>query len=116
MNTISRDELKTKIKRGEVFFLAETLAQTCYLHTHLPGAVHLSPISVRQDAPQVLPDKNALVVLYCSDASCLASGVAARELEALGYSDVRVYEGGKQDWMEAGLPVEGHSRLRAAAS
>jgi rhodanese-related sulfurtransferase len=55
-------------------------------------------------------------VLYCSDSSCLASGNVARELEALGYTNVRVYEGGKQDWVEAGLPVEGKSRLHAASS
>jgi 3-mercaptopyruvate sulfurtransferase SseA len=27
-------------------------------------------------------------------------------LEQMGYSDVSVYAGGKQDWDEAGLPVE----------
>ncbi len=116
MNTITRDELKNKMERGAAFFLAETLAESCYQHTHLPGALHLSPISVERDAPLVLPDKRAPIVLYCSDAGCLASGVVARELETLGYSDVRVYEGGKQDWMEAGLPVEGKSRRRTAAS
>lgn len=110
MKTITRDALKALMESGAPFYLAETLAHSCYLHTHLPGALHLSPGSVRQDAPLVLPDKSALVVLYCSDASCLASGVAARELEAMGYSDVRVYEGGKQEWQAAGLPVEGRSR------
>ncbi len=25
----------------------------------------------------------------------------------MGYEDVRDYVGGKQDWMEAGLPAEG---------
>ena len=110
MKTITRDELKTKLERGGVFFLVETLAQTCYQHTHLPGALHLSPVSVERDAPRILPDKSATIVLYCSDESCVASGEVARELDTLGYSDVRVYEGGKQDWMEAGLPVEGKSR------
>jgi hypothetical protein len=33
----------------------------------------------------------------------------------MGYGDVRVYEGGKQDWMEAGLPVEGRSRMNTAS-
>jgi len=27
-------------------------------------------------------------------------------LAALGYSNVRDYAGGKQDWMDAGFPVE----------
>ena len=32
---------------------------------------------------------------------------AARELVAIGYTNVRHYEGGKQDWMRHDLPVEG---------
>ncbi len=115
MKTITRDELRTKIESGEALFLVETLAETCYQHTHLPGALHLSPISVERDAPLVLPDKSAFIVLYCSDESCLASGDVARELETLGYGDVWVYEGGKQDWTEAGLPVEGKSRRHIAS-
>jgi rhodanese-related sulfurtransferase len=29
-----------------------------------------------------------------------------RELAAMGYENASDYEGGKQDWIEAGLPVE----------
>lgn len=116
MNTITREELMELMKRGEAFVLVETLAQSCYSHTHLPGALHLSPSSVQRDAPAILPDKNALIILYCSDVTCLASGDVARELNALGYQNVRVYEGGKKDWLEAGLPVEGTSRRRTALS
>jgi hypothetical protein len=31
----------------------------------------------------------------------------------MGYENVRDYEGGKEDWVEAGLPTEGerHQRL-----
>lgn len=28
----------------------------------------------------------------------------------MGYENVRDYEGGKEDWVEAGLPAEGESR------
>jgi len=31
---------------------------------------------------------------------------AARELAALGYTNVRDYAEGKQDWIDAGLPAE----------
>jgi rhodanese-related sulfurtransferase len=27
----------------------------------------------------------------------------------MGYENVRDYEGGKEDWVEAGLPIEGES-------
>ena len=32
----------------------------------------------------------------------------------MGYTNVRDYEGGKQDWIEAGLAVEGESPQAAA--
>jgi rhodanese-related sulfurtransferase len=114
--TISREELQAKIESGETFFLVETLAEAYYRHTHLPGAIHLSPVAVRQCAPALLPDKNALIVLYCSDRECMASGDVARELETMGYTNVREYAGGKRDWIAAGLPVEGESRLRARSA
>ncbi|MGH9156448.1 MAG: rhodanese-like domain-containing protein [Acidimicrobiales bacterium] len=38
--------------------------------------------------------------------ACGNSGLAADRLRVLGYTDVRKYPGGKQEWIEAGLPVE----------
>jgi rhodanese-related sulfurtransferase len=32
-----------------------------------------------------------------------------RALTTMGYEDVKDYEGGKQDWIEAGLPTESGS-------
>jgi rhodanese-related sulfurtransferase len=64
--TISRDELKAKIDRDDDFVLAETLPATAYHHAHLPGAINLPPESVTSLASQVLPDKNAEIVVYCA--------------------------------------------------
>jgi rhodanese-related sulfurtransferase len=36
--------------------------------------------------------------------------MAARELAALGYTNVKDYKAGKQDWIDAGLPTEGESQ------
>ncbi len=32
--------------------------------------------------------------------------IAARVLESIGYANVAVYADGKQDWIDAGLPVD----------
>jgi rhodanese-related sulfurtransferase len=45
-------------------------------------------------------------VTYCSNTACQNSSAAAAELRAMGYTDVRKYAEGKQDWQEAGLPLE----------
>jgi len=66
VNKISRDELKEKIDRNDTFVLVETLPATAYHHAHLPGAINLPPDQVRDLAPNVLPDKNAEIVVYCA--------------------------------------------------
>ena len=66
MKTISREELKEKIDRGEAFTLVETLQPVAYQHEHLPGALNLPPDRVRGLAPQLLPDKTAEIIVYCS--------------------------------------------------
>lgn len=66
MMTITRDELKAKIDRGDKFFLVETLAKEYYRHTHLPGALNLPPDQVAELAPTMLPDKSAEIVVYCA--------------------------------------------------
>jgi len=64
--TISRDELKAKIDRDDDFLLVETLPATAYHHNHLPGAINLPAESVASLAAQILPDKNAEIVVYCA--------------------------------------------------
>jgi rhodanese-related sulfurtransferase len=69
MNTITRDALKQKIDRNDNFILVETLAKVAYEHEHLPGAINLPPDQVTTLAPQLLPDKNAEIVVYCASPS-----------------------------------------------
>ena len=103
---ITRDELKTKIGRGGAFVLVETMAADRFQESHLPGAINLPPNQVRELAPRLLPDRQREIVTYCASRSCPASLAVARELIALGYSHVRHYVGGKEDWRAARLPME----------
>ena len=64
--TISRDELKAKIDRGDDFRLVETLPPHAHAHAHLPGAINLPPDRLAELAPELLPDKDADIVVYCA--------------------------------------------------
>ena len=66
MKTISREELKQKIDRKDDFVLVETLAETAYHHAHLPRAINLPPDKVSVQAPNLLPDRGAEIVVYCA--------------------------------------------------
>jgi len=105
--TITREQLQRKLEHGGNVTLVETGPESDYHDSHVPSAIHLPPDQVRELATQLLPDKEAEIVVYCGGPTCNASEIVAGELVALGYTNVRVYKGGKWEWIEAGLPTEG---------
>jgi len=64
--TISREDLKAKLDRGDNFILVETLSEEQYQHAHLPSAVNLPLYRMGELAPEILPDKDADIVVYCA--------------------------------------------------
>ena len=110
--TITRQELQAAIFAGEVT-VVETLGPLYYEDAHLPGAINIPHTEVAQLAPQLLPDKGAPIVTYCSNTACRNSEIAAAQLRSLGYSNVRKYAEGKDDWRAAGLPLQSGAALAA---
>jgi rhodanese-related sulfurtransferase len=113
LRIVDKEELRMKPagKIGPV--LAEALPEKHYRDWHLPGARHLPHEEVDRIAPRVLPDKSAEIIVYCASRSCQNSHIAAGRLVQLGYENVAIYAGGKQEWSEAGLPVERGDALAA---
>ncbi len=109
-STITRNELQGKLNRGEAITLVEALAPSAYEQAHLPGAINIPSDQVHELAPKLLPDKSAEIVTYCANGPCQGSTIAANKLQQLGYTNVKEYELGKQDWVEAGLPTESGAR------
>ena len=103
--TITRDELRALIDAGDVT-VVDTLGPQHYDDAHLPGAINIPHTEVARLAPELLPDKDAAIVTYCSNTACRNSDVALAQLRSMGYTNVRRYVDGKQDWAEAGLPLE----------
>lgn len=106
VTSITREELQVRMADGRPLRVVEALPPTHYEQEHLPGALNLPHDEVDALAATVLPDTATTVVVYCANGPCRNSGIAARRLVELGYTDVHEYEAGKQDWIQAGLPVE----------
>jgi rhodanese-related sulfurtransferase len=102
---ITRDELKAAIEAGTVT-VVDALGGEYYAKQHLPGALPLVRAEVDALAPALLPDRAAAIVTYCSNPACANSGQVADRLTALGYTNVRKYREGIEDWTDAGLPTE----------
>ena len=103
---IDRTELQRRLAGANRPTLIEALPEKYYRDWHLPGAKLLPHTEVKALAASVLPDKDVPIVVYCASVTCQNSHIAAGILGQLGYTDVAVYGGGKQDWSEAGLAVE----------
>lgn len=103
---ITRDELRAKLDRGDDFAIVEALPPMYYEDAHLPRALNMPHDRVNELAPALLPDRSQEIIVYCANSPCRNSGIAARRLTELGYENVRDYDAGKQDWIEAGLPTE----------
>jgi len=104
-STISRDELKAGLDAGTTTAV-DALPESYYAQQHLPGALNMVADDVEARAGELLPDKSAAIVTYCSNPACQNSAQVAAKLEQLGYTNVRKYADGIQDWVEAGLPTE----------
>lgn len=103
---ITRDALKAKLDRGAAVTIVEALPEQYYRKSHLPGALLLPHDQVDELAPALLPDKSAEIVVYCANLPCQNSEIAASRLSELGYTNVYEYAEGKQDWLDAGYPLE----------
>jgi rhodanese-related sulfurtransferase len=106
LGDVSREELCELIDRGDLV-LVDALSPISYAASRLPGAINIPPGTEDERAPRRIPDLEAEVVVYCMNPTCYSSVAVANRLVALGYRNVRHYSGGKEEWMAAGLPLEG---------
>jgi rhodanese-related sulfurtransferase len=112
MRRVTLDELRALLDADAVT-LVEALPATAYDAEHIPGAVNV-PDELSEDmAETIAPDRTRTVVVYCSGPSCSRSKVTAAAFVRLGYTDVRVYPGGKAEWIQAGLSFAGHRAFQA---
>jgi len=77
---------------------------SAYEAQHAKGARNM-PIQTLYDLHGSLPKSGKKIVLICSGGQ--ASGVAAMYLQHYGFFNVDRIEGGIENWITEGLPVEG---------
>jgi rhodanese-related sulfurtransferase len=63
---VSTKELKTKLNSGKIK-VVETLTPERYREAHIPGALNIAPERIRELAPQMLPNKEAEIITYCTN-------------------------------------------------
>jgi len=103
LSTITCEEIQRRLENDDRVVIVDALPPMSFAHSHLPGAINMPP--ERVEAKRI-PDQDAEIVVYCANPECDSSLDTARRLLALGFSNVRHYPGGKDEWRALGLPLE----------
>jgi rhodanese-related sulfurtransferase len=103
IKTISCEELKEKLDRGDNFKLVMTYHKHAFKAKHIPGSIN---IDSNENADGLI-DPTDEIVVYCTNENCTASVFAYRELLRKGFTNIRRFAGGLLAWDEAGYPLEG---------
>ncbi|HEX4064816.1 MAG TPA: rhodanese-like domain-containing protein [Acidobacteriaceae bacterium] len=103
LEVISPAELRN-LMQNESVTVIDVNSRQSWLHARVPGAVSLDPVAYSEtDLP---PDRESIVVFYCSSFLCRKAPNAARRAKAMGYRNVRVLSAGISGWLGASLPTE----------
>jgi rhodanese-related sulfurtransferase len=63
---ISTKEMKQKVEHKHAT-VVETLAADRFREAHIPGALNIPPEKIKELAGQLLPNKSAEIITYCTN-------------------------------------------------
>ena len=92
---ITAEQAKAKMDEGEPYILLDVRTEEEFKEQRINGAVLISDGEIKTRAESELPDKGALILVYCR--SGRRSANAAHELVEMGYANVYDF-GGIIDW------------------
>jgi rhodanese-related sulfurtransferase len=100
----SAADVQSRLTRGESFHFVDVREDHEWLADHATGARHIGRGILERDVEELIPDKDADIVLYCGGG--YRSALAADNLRRMGYTHVQSMAGGIRGWRDAGYPTE----------
>lgn len=92
---INAEKAKEIMLSGVEYILIDARTDEEFAQGHIEGAILIPEYEIKGRAEQELPDKDALILVYCR--SGRRSKIASEELVNLGYTNVKEF-GGIIDW------------------
>jgi rhodanese-related sulfurtransferase len=103
VHEVGVDEVRERQERKEDFIFVDVREDSEWIEGHAAGAIHLGKGIIERDIEQVIPDKNADIVLYCGGG--YRSALAADALRLMGYTNIHSMDGGIKAWRGRGFPM-----------
>ncbi len=101
---IDKGELLDRINGKSNYILVDTIGKYDDNIFKIKGARTIPYTEVIDRRQELLPFGE--IIIYCKHSDCVASKKVALGLKLLNVPNVKVYEGGIDEWVESGLPVE----------
>ena len=92
---ITAEEAKKIMDTESDYIILDVRTEEEFAQGHIPGAMLIPDYAIREKAETALPDKDALILVYCR--SGRRSKNVAQILAELGYSNIREF-GGIMSW------------------
>lgn len=106
LQRIDAETLNHRLKGTQPPILINALAKDSFIAKRIPGSINI-PTENAEITENIIPDKDAEIVVYCANAECSASPELARKLEDLGFTNVQDFEDGLAGWTSAGYKLVG---------
>jgi rhodanese-related sulfurtransferase len=105
IKTITTEEMQNRLWQKGNFEFWNVLTDEYFTGAFIPGSRRVPLDKIGREVRNLNLAKDAEIITYCSGFKCPQSKAAAEKLAALGYTNVRAYEGGLEDWQNAGLEI-----------
>ena len=92
---ITQQQAKEIMDTEKDYIIIDARTKEEFAAGHIEGAIMIPEYEIADKAEKELPDKNALILVYCR--SGRRSKIASEELVKLGYTNVKEF-GGIIDW------------------
>jgi rhodanese-related sulfurtransferase len=103
---ITVDQLATTLRAGDYDEFWNVLTTDYFGGEMIPGSRWVPVDRVGREVTARSLDKDSRILVYCSGLSCPNSRDAGAKLATLGFTNVRVFEGGLEAWKAGGRGVE----------
>jgi rhodanese-related sulfurtransferase len=104
LECISKEELLQRINVKSGFVIVDTIGKYDGNRFKIKGSKTIEYPEVIDRRKELIPFGE--IIIYCKHKDCVASKKVALGLKLLNIANVKVYEGGIDEWTEHNLPVE----------
>ncbi len=104
LDCVDKDELLSRINKKSNFVLVDTIGKYGGNKFKIKGSKTIPYPEVTDRRKELTPYDE--IIIYCKSKDCKASKKVALGLKLLNVLNVKVYEGGIDEWTENILPVD----------